>query len=176
MAVVTTKSTAITNMDASPIVEVTKGEQGPFRMKSVDARVSSVNGDSIASKYLFFRVPSVIIPKQLLVATAALGGTAAADFGLYYADDTRWIAGGSLNSGVVIDADYFKAAQTLVSALGLTDLTMGNILATVSKFFQPLWQSAGLSADPGGYFDIVATLTAASSGSGDVYARLLYVE
>lgn len=178
MTTETVKSTQITNLDASPAVASTKGEGAAWREKSVDAFVASTTGVTTGSKYLLHRIPSFVIVKNLIIATQALAGSSAADFGLYYADDARYLAGGSANAGVVIDADFFTAAQTLVSALGFTDITLGNVLAGagLNKLFLPIWQAAGLSSDPGGYFDIVATTTATINTGGKTYSRCRYVE
>lgn len=178
MVTETVKSTQITNFDASPIVATTKGEGGPFRDKRVDSFVSSTTGVTTGSKYLFFRVPSFVIVKTLVIRTAALAGSSAADFGLYYADDARYVGAG-VTPGAVIDADFFKAAQDLSSALTTaTDITAGNVYggAGLNKLLLPLWQAAGLSADPGGHIDIVATTTATINTGGKTYALMSYVE
>lgn len=177
MTTETVKSTQITNLDASPAVATTKGEGAAYREKGIDAYVTSTSSVTTGSKYLFFRLPSFVIVKSLVIATAALAGSSAADFGLYYADDARY-CGAGITAGAVIDADFFKAAQDLSASLGMTDVTLGNVLkdAGLSKLFLPLWSAAGLSTDPGGYIDVVATTTATINTGGKTYARLRYAE
>lgn len=177
MATETLKSTQVTNADASPIVASTKGEGAPYEDKRVDANISTTTGVTVGSKYLLHRVPSNVIVKGLAIANAAMAGSSAADFGLYYADDARYVGAG-VTPGAVIDADFFTAAQSLVSAAAaLVDITRGNVLggAGLNKLFMPLWQAAGLTSDPGGSFDIVATSTQTITTGGKLYSKLEYV-
>lgn len=169
------KSAQVTNFDASPAVASSKGSGAPYNVNAIDAAITTVSADDTSSTYIFFRVPSNIIVKGLYLRTAAMGGSSAVNIGVNYADDGRYVQDQD-KIGDVIDADFFKAAQSLVSALVIdTDVTAGNILATFSKLSLPLWQALGLSSDPGGHFDIVAAVSTAINTGANFYMRLEFV-
>src|SRR5690554_6656324 len=113
MAVVTTKSQAITNRDATPKVindaRVTKGDL----VEAVDV-AELANGDSIGSKIILCSVPSNARISQVLLSCDAISTTGAADVGLY--DTTE-------NGGDAVDADFFASAQDLTSGLTNNDVT-----------------------------------------------------
>lgn len=159
MAVVTTKSAAITNRDANLGVlnNPNAGERGtPF---NVFGKVASVSGDSSTSVYRFVSVPTNCRVDSLRVWSGAMGGSAAMDIGVYR--NTR-------DGGAVVDADFFASALSTVSAINGTEQSHESGVYTTAKREQPLWQAVGLTADPGGTFDICGTLTAASAGNVDV--------
>jgi hypothetical protein len=177
MAVVTTKTAAILALDGTPIAESTKGEGAPFTPKHHRGRITAVSGDSIASKYVFARVPSLCIVENVRVENDAVTG-AAMDVGVYFAHDSRHISPGQ-TAGAVIDADFFATAfsvATANTATGGVDVTDESGAYTLAKREQPLWQALGLASDPGGKFDIVGTLTAAATAGGDIMLRVSYVE
>lgn len=175
MAVVTTLSTPLTNSNAAPQVANTAGKGAGYRTRKVDGVVASANGDSIASQYRAVRIPSNAMVKAVYIESTALGGTAAADVGLYYPATSNDLAVGQ-TALAAVDADFFATAVSLVSALALTVITNESATYTLDKRYQPIWQAAGLSADPGGKFDVVATLTAASAAAGFVRLVVEYVE
>lgn len=174
MAVVTVKSQAITDQDASPRVAPQAGQGAGYRVKEIDAFASVANGDSIGSKYILFRVPSNVRVKDLKLSTTAIT-TCAGDIGLYKASRVEDVGAGSV-AGEVIDADFFASAQSLATALSDANVIdeSGVYLTTLRD--NPLWEAAGLASDPGGKFDIVITLTAAAASAGTVYAKMGYVE
>jgi hypothetical protein len=67
-----------------------------------------------------------------------------------------------------IDADFFATAIDCASAVVPTEVVNESGTNTLDKRNQPLWQAAGLTTDPGGYFDIVASVitTAVTTGTG----------
>jgi hypothetical protein len=69
--------------------------------------------------------------------------------------------------GVVIDVDFFASAVDFAAAVR-ADVTNEGGFYPMSKRNQPLWQALGLSADPGGFIDIVATCVsvAVTTGTG----------
>ena len=168
MAVVNTKSTAVTNADATPQVHT-----GAYiiagKIREMVGTLEAVNGDSIGSTYRFFRVHSSWRPSEIKLYCDAIT-TCAGDVGLY---DT------SENGGAVVDADFFASAQSLASAiLTGTDITYeaNTGPADVSKIEQRLWQLLGLTADPGKFYDVVVTLTAAAGSAGTISLKGRFVE
>lgn len=157
MAVVNTKSSQITNMEATPNV-INSSQLAAGRVRQKRAVASAVSGDSIGSTYRFFRVKSNDIMSQLLLSCTAIT-TCAGDVGLY---DT------AANGGAVVDADFFASAQALSSALSNTDITRESGVVTVANMEKPIWQALGLSADPQKEYEVVVTLTAAAGSNGDM--------
>ncbi|CAI8724765.1 hypothetical protein [Pseudomonas sp. IT-P4] len=172
MAVVTTKSTAVTNGDAFPQTLTSQKIDGG-RLRERVGFVEATATDSIASIYRLMRIKSGDRVSRLLLSCDAIT-TAVGDIGIYDIS--------SVNAGAVVDVDFFASAQALTAALVNVDVTheadpadagAGFGLADVEK---PLWQALGLAADPGKQYDIAITLTAAATGAGTVGLRLQYVD
>jgi hypothetical protein len=166
MAVGTTlKSAQITNFDASPIVLNTSGVSGPYTRTWYDSYVTTGSDNDAGTKYVMIRVKSNVKVKKIELESAAQGATFTVNIGLYYADDVRYLApGNSLLAGTVIDADFFGSAVVLTNAVTPTDVTNEGGFYSLDERELPLWDAAGLTADPGGYFDIVITTTVAGTG------------
>jgi hypothetical protein len=177
MAVDHVKSTTITNLDSSPVVPNTAGEGAGAPLKSVTGIAIGVASSSIDATYQMVRVPSNAKVKGLnfQTQTQAAGVT---DIGLYYATDG---AGGKPTSLLVAAA---ISRQFFASAISLTTTTRQDVLGnpigsafTPDKRNQPLWQAAGLSSDPGGFFDIVLSLTTAiTTGTGVMVLECHYTD
>lgn len=164
MAVVTIKSTQITNRDATPSVlsnsRITKGQLTHAR------GVCAVgNGDSIGSKYLFCSIPSNAVPVSVRVTNNSGGTVGAGDIGLY--KDTA-------NGGAVVDADFFASALSLVSALTKAEQVYESGVITTANSEKPLWELLGLSSDPGLVYDVAMTLTAATDAAHTVMVEVDY--
>lgn len=165
MAVVTVKSTAITNRDATPAVPNNAHIQHGG-LKECVATYEVATGDSSTSKYRMMQVPSNARISQLLLVTDDMGTATAADFGIY--DTTE-------NGGSVVDADFFSAAVSLNGgALSDSDITHGNAFGKEDAE-KPLWEALGLTSDPKKYYDVVATLTADADAGGTLTLKLRYV-
>lgn len=157
MAVVNTKSTVVSNGDASPSV-ITVAQLGDGRVRQKRGVVAAANGDSIGSTYRFFRVKSNDIVAQLLLSCDAIT-TSAADVGLYKS---------AANGGAVVDAAFFASAQSLATAVSNLDITRESGVVTVANMEKPIWEALGLAADPQTEYDVVATLTAAAGSAGGI--------
>jgi hypothetical protein len=180
MAVVNVKSNTLINLDASPIVAQAAGEGGPGPEKINDGVFSGPNAPaaaaSIASTFQFIRVPSNCKIKKIWFESAAqAAGTI--NLGLTYATD------GSVNSTsppTVVGAGgatLFGSAIALTAASGPTDVTNQSGNYTADKRQKPLWQAAGLTSDPGGFFDITGTLAAAiTTGTGTMGLTVTYTD
>lgn len=166
MAVVTTKSAAITNRDAQPVV-LNNAATTRAPLKKAIGVVAAASGDSIASKYLFCSVPSNAIVNSVLVSAPDIGTTGTMDLGLYK---------NTADGGAVVDADFFKAAiDTHSGAITKSEVMYGNVI-TVANSEQRLWQLLGLSSDPGLIYDVVGTLAAAQDGAGSIAVEVVYAE
>jgi hypothetical protein len=166
MAVVTAKSSMITNRDATPQAQTNSGIARARLHRSIGV-VAIANGDSVGSKYLALSIPSSAIVSSLNISAPDIGTTTAADVGLYKS---------TFEGGAVVDADFFKAAVVLnAGAITKSEVLFGNVV-TVANAEKRLWEHLGLSADPQIMYDIVLTLTGAADAAGSVCAEALYCE
>lgn len=133
--------------------------------RTINSLVVITNGDSIASKYLVGTIPSnAILKPGSTIDCQAITSASDCDLGLAYA-----------NGGAMILADCLVNGQTLASAASVTlRAATGGALATVANQNKAVWQLAGLSADPGGEFDIWLTINAAATATGNVNFDLNY--
>lgn len=154
MAVVDVKSTALTARDASPRQNNPPHLQGGTR-QHLRATFELANGDSIGSTYRIGQLPTGAIVNSIRVFCDAIT-SAAADVGLYKTTD---------NGGTVVDADAYASAQSIASAIVVGTEIMFEA-RNVDKVEKRVWEDAGLTSDPGGFLDLVATLTAATTAAG----------
>lgn len=177
MAVEHVKSTPVTNSDATPATANTAGTGGAAPVKVISSgSVVAVASSSQDSTYQFVRVPSTAKIKALFFESAAqAGGTV--DIGVYYATDGLIGKATSLLAAAAIDQDFFASAVAVTSASQPTNVINESGTNTPAKQNQPLWQALGLSADPGGNFDIVGTIaTAITTGTGAMGLTAFYTD
>lgn len=154
MAVELVKSAGITAQDANESVNSFK-QQGPVRSAVGIGALSATA--SIASIVRLFRIQSNARICALSAFCTAIT-SAAGDIGLYRTAD---------DGGAVVDADFFIAAQTLAAASPGLNVIGGNALSPANRE-KRLWEALGLTADPGIYYDVAVTLTAAATAAGTV--------
>lgn len=164
MAVVNSKSTRVSNADASSqtldSVVVNHG-----RKRSICATIEAVSGDSIGSTYRMARVFSSWRITRIDLYCDAIT-TCAADLGLY--------APANRSSGAVASVACYASAQSLASAI--TAGTNINFEAKdVANIQRQVWQDAGATTDPGYWYDLVFTLTAAAGSAGTISLEVEYV-
>ena len=185
MATENLKSTQITNLDATT-TRNDAGAGGASYLRFADGHgITGTDAVTSGSTYQMVRIPSDCTVKRIMACIESTSGvtTFTADIGLYYStspyDGTQQSKVAVVVSGTtgptVVDADFFGSAVALAAIVTPTDYTneSGNI--TNAKRMQPIWQAAGLSSDPGGYFDVVLTLTATASGAAKPYVMVEYV-
>lgn len=176
MAVSHLKSTPITNLDATPAVQNTAGEGAPGYVRSVKGSVVAIAADSVDTTYRLVRVPSNAQIDSVVISSDAQGA-GAVDVGVYY--PTIGKTGLPDLAANAIDRDFFASAVDLASAVVATDITFeagGTTGYAKSEYNTPIWQALGLTTDPGGFFDIVATVTttAVTTGTGTIALRVNY--
>lgn len=152
MAVVTLKSAQITAADAGQLVNAALAGGS---VESFVGLSALANGDSIGSTYRLARIPSNARMCALSVFCTAIT-SGAADVGLYQT---------AANGGAVVDADFFIAAQSIASASPGLNVIGGNALAPANRE-KRIWEALGLTADPLRQYDVVLTLTAATTAAG----------
>jgi hypothetical protein len=163
MAVVTTKSTLITNMETSPPIQNPTYNDGG-RVRCAIATVAVANGDSIGSIYPLFRVYSHWRIVRLLLRTNAIT-SAAANFGLYKVDATT-----------AVSAACYASAQSIATAITTlpVDLAFSAKVLTTTVPYQQVWADAGLTADPKLAYYLSAVLTAAATAGGNFSVEMFY--
>lgn len=164
MAVVTVKSTPITNRDAVPRVFNHAGVDGGSVKAAVGVAAVPAAANS-ASTYRLVRVPSNAVVHSLKIWCGALTNTGAFDIGIYQTTD---------NGGAVVDADHFASAVNCASAVAGTDVVHESGVFAVGEAEQPLWQALGLTEDPKRDYDIVATQTETSESAANMAVKVIY--
>lgn len=154
MAIVYTKSTEITSMDASRSKFARMGEPEVVKVGTLEI----ANGDSIGSVLRVVRLPSNFRLTALELSSDAIT-SAAADIGVYEI---------AANGGAVVDADEFGSAVSLATAQDKTNVLCEAAAGDIDKAGKPLWERLGLSADSGRAYDVALTLTAAATAAGTV--------
>lgn len=168
------KSTVIQNADqANIIVPNPTGAGASGYMKEVGGSVVAVAADSIDSTYRFCRVPTNAKVKRVR-ATSQAQGAGSFDIGVYY--PTTGLTGLPDLVANAISRAFFAAAVSFTAAVQPTDYTNQSGTYTADKWSLPLWQALGLTADPGGFFDIVMSATVAvTTGTGIIGVSVEFV-
>jgi phage tail sheath gpL-like len=176
MAIVQTKSTTITNRDATPAV-ISDGRLERGNLRSSVGSVAVGAADSATSYYPLVAVPSNAMVRAVYVTAPAGMTLLAGNIGVF--KNTVNAAGVTTGVPAAAGSDtIFAAAQTLATAQNRTDVTNANANAYPTDAREkPLWQAIGLAADPGGTFDIGVAVTAANTGvAGRVGLEVQYVD
>lgn len=165
MAVVTVKSTQITNRDAVPAT-FSNGRVDGGMLRHARGVVAVTSGDSIGSKYIACSIPSNAVVVSVRVSAPDIGTTTATDVGLYQT---------TANGGAVVDADFFGSAVALSSGPYLkTEVSQESGVFTLANGEKALWEALGLTADSVRDYDVVLTLTAAADGNASVLVEVDY--
>lgn len=173
MAVELPKATAIANADASNPATLINNKLYGARIKEGVGTVEVTSSASIASILRLARVHSSWRISSVLLSSDAIT-SAAGDVGLYD------VAAKGVE-GAVVDVDFFASAVSLASAQQNTDVThealgTGNQNGEIANVEKPIWQVLGLASDPGKFYDVAVTLTAAATAAGTVSAKVQYVD
>lgn len=175
MAVEHVKATPVSNLDATPVVPNTVGQGAPGNLREVSGFVTVPASASIDSTLRLVRVPTTAKVKQVILSSAAQAD-GNVDIGVYYPTTGRTaVADLAANA---IDQDFFATAVALDSAIVGTDVTFEAGAGYLrSEINTPLWQALGLTADPGGFFDIAFTVQEAiTTGAALAALSVRYVE
>jgi hypothetical protein len=165
-AVANTKSTAITNNDATPPTLNKTFVQGG-RVYSSVAVVEVAAADDDTSVYRLFRVWSGDRVDGIDIGNDAITGGTSYDLGVY---DT------AVNGGAVVSAALFASALDLSSAGALSERTYEATATNIDKIEKQLWELLALTSDPKKYYDIALTANTVGTGAGTIAARLRSVK
>lgn len=175
MAVVNTKPTTITNRDAVPAV-INDGRLERGTLKSSIGSVAVGAADSATSYYPLCQVPSTAMVRKVFLTAVTGMTTLAGDIGVYKTTANN----GGVTTGVAAftgSGSIFAAATSIATVQNQADVTNVGTTYPTDKREQPLWQAIGLSADPGGFFDIGIKVTTANTGAaGRVALEVQYVD
>tara|TARA_R110000868_G_scaffold24342_2_gene96268 strand:+ start:567 stop:1109 length:543 start_codon:yes stop_codon:yes gene_type:complete len=173
-------SVQITNLNATPVVIGSTGQNAVGNLRVVTGSVTAVSADDTSSVYKMVRVPTTAkIKKVEIMSRIQTAGSG--DINVAYSNSTT---DGTQpdNQGDIIQISaannkMFGAAQSLVLAGAPTDFTFKN----ATNFPQadrelPLWEALGLTSDPGGFFDIQINITTAVTTGGEVSMAVYFVE
>lgn len=175
MALQHVKSTPVSNLDATPVVQNTAGEGAPNYQREVSGYVTVPAGSDVDSTLRIVRVPTTAVIKSLVIESEAQGA-GKVNVGVYYPTTGR--TGVADLVANTISAAFFASDVDLASAVNPTDVVNESGTNTLDKRNQPLWKAVGLTSDPGGFFDIVATVhtTAVTTGTGKLGLSARYTD
>lgn len=166
MGVVNTKSTAITNRDATPLV-LTPAHlvRGPLYEAVGTVEVAAADSDT--SVYRFVRLRSSDRVSTITILNDAITAGTAFELGLYKT---------AADGGAAVSASLFGSAIDLSSAsasAGVDD-TYEATITNISQIEKRLWELLGLSADPQIEYDVCLTGTTVGSAAGTLSMRVRY--
>jgi len=155
----TTKNTTlVSNFEATPQV-ITEAHSLHGVLRVAQGTVALAAGDSTDNDIVMLApIPSNASISALKIASDSLGGTCTFNVGLY------------TTGGTVVDEDVYA---TLVADEGaMTDVRSEADITTVG---QQVWEDAGASSDPGGYYYVAVTFSATGGTAGDMSFVIEYV-
>ena len=155
----TKNSDLVSNFEATPQVKNSAGLlHGSVRVAQGTIVVAA--GDSDDNDIVMLApIPSNAVVPNIFVGTDTFGGSCTYNVGIYQTD------------GTVVDEDYF--ATTVADAAALADLR--HEAADINTAGKMMWEMAGASSDPGGFYYIAATMAAAGGTEGDMSFVINYV-
>lgn len=163
MAVANTKSTYITNADASPVTP-SSGLLAGGAVLHQKATLEVAAADDNNSVYRFFRLHTSWTLLQLLLWNDAIASGTDFDIG---AHDT------AANGGAVILVNAWGDAVSMASArVAPLDITFEQL--NVDKIEKKIWEQLGLSTDPRKYVDITATGVTVGTAAGTLSMLCYY--
>lgn len=177
MSVEALKSPSITNLDASPIVANTAGE-GAGAAQLVQTEYVTVSAAASAgSIYRMIRVATTVKLKELMLESEAMGA-GKINVSAYYSDSTT-DGTAAANRGLIVPTtgdQFFASDVDLSAAIVSTNVLNESGNNGLANRNLPFWSALGLTADPGGFFDIVAVVhtTDITTGNAKLGLRLTY--
>lgn len=165
MAVVNTKSTQITNADATPLV-LTNDHIAKGVVYETVGTVEAAAADDNDSIYRMVRVPSNARITSILIASDAVTGSSDVNVGVWQT---------AQNGGAVVSENVFADAVDLSSAVAFTENLLETTATDIVKVEYRLWELLGLSADPMRHYDICLKAVAAASAAGTYAMKVKYV-
>ena len=156
----TTRNTGlVANFEAIPQVANNAAELAGV-LRTASGTVELLAGDSTDNDIVMLApIPSNASIPQLFVGSDTFGGSCTFNVGLYKTD------------GTVKDEDVF--ATSVADAGAMTDVRFE--VADLNTGSQKLWELAGDSTDPGGYFYVALTFDATGGTAGSLNWNIHYI-
>jgi hypothetical protein len=156
----TTRNTGlVANFEAIPQVANNAAELAGV-VRTASGTVELLAGDSTDNDIVMLApIPSNASIPQLFVGSDSLGGSCTFNVGLYKTD------------GTVKDEDVF--ATLVADGAALADVRFE--VADLNTGSQKLWELAGDSEDPGGYFYVAVTFAATGGDAGTMNWNIHYI-
>ena len=156
----TTKNTdLVANFEATPQVANSAAELAGV-LRTAHGSVELAAGDSTDNDIVMLApIPSNAAVPTLFVGSDTFGGSCTFNVGIYKTD------------GTVKDEDVF--ATSVADAAAMADVRYE--AADLNTGSQKLWELAGDSEDPGGYFYIAITFNATGGTAGTLNWNITYV-
>lgn len=167
MAVANTKSTAITNLDATPAVRNPLYLMGGV-VREARGTVEIAAADCDTSVYRMVRVHSSWLISEIKRFNDAITSGADFDVGLYETSE---------NGGAVKNINCFADAVSLASGsvTGVQDMFEAGADEGVEDLEKRVWEFAGDTADPNKFYDLCYTGVTVGSGAGTLSVIVRYV-
>jgi hypothetical protein len=155
----TKNSDLVSNFEATPPVHNSAGLlHGVVRV--AQGTIELASGDSDDDDIVMLApIPSNATVSQLFVGSDTFGGSCTFNVGIY------------TSAGVVKDEDYFATAVADAAAMADVRFEAANIDTAGKK----VYEMAGDSTDPGGYYYIAATMAAAGGTAGTMSFNISYI-
>lgn len=153
MAIVDRNSDVIANLVAVPATRNNSILEGR-KMEAIGI-VTPAADDTANSVHRFVRVPSNARISDVRIAAADATMAGAYNIGFYRTEE---------DGGEVVDADALAAAFDLSGGPFYWSSVLVVGVVSIAESKMPVWQLAGLSADPGGYLDIAGTISTTFNG------------
>ena len=155
----TKNSTLVANFEALPQVANSASLlHGVVRV--AQGTIALAAGDSDDNDIVMLApIPSNAVVSQLFIGSDTLGGSCTFNVGIY------------TSAGVVKDEDVF--ASLVADAAGMADVRFE--AANIDTAGKKMWELAGDSSDPGGYYYVAATMAADGQTAGTMSWNISYV-
>jgi len=155
----TKNSDLVANFEATPqVANEAHNLHGVVRVASGNIALDTGDSDS-GDVVMLAPIPTNASIMSVQIGSDALGGSCAFDVGIY------------TTAGVVKDADAFASAVADGAAIAEVRYEAANLNTTG----QQLYELAGDSSDPGGFYYVAATMTATGGTAGDMAFIINYV-
>ena len=160
--------TLVSNFEASPIVKSPSSQLGGV-MRIAQGTIALAAGDlSATDTVMLAPIPTnaSFVSIKRFNDDLDSGSTNTTDVGLYNADSSTVTA---------VDDDAYASAITDLRAAVTTGTEVAFEARNINTMGQKVWQDAGQSSDPGGYYYIGLKFDAAGDTAGDLSFVITYV-
>ena len=162
----TTKSTTITNLDASPSVVPNVSDSHGRVMQKCET-IETAAADASGQDYRLFRINAQDRITGIQIHCDAISTGTDFDLGVY-----------AINGGAVVDVDAFINTESLSTAIAGDGVTLDYLFYTkdVATIKQRVWEDAGVTTDPGNIqYDVALTSNTDVDGAGTISLAITYV-